>query len=79
MTLNAGARDNRAVERRLDVLVFSSAPLDEPVEIAGEVAPGPVPHPPKYRTCSSCVARSHSAAAGSRGSADGSPPVMASR
>ena len=38
MAVNAGSRDNRAVERRLDVLVFSSDPLDEPVEILGEVA-----------------------------------------
>jgi uncharacterized protein len=38
MATNAGSRDNRAVERRLDVLVFSSDPLDEPVEILGEVA-----------------------------------------
>ncbi len=35
---NAGSRDNGEVERRLDVLVFSSDPLDEPVEILGEVA-----------------------------------------
>jgi len=38
MALNAGSRDNRAVERRLDVLVFTSDPLDEPVEVIGEVA-----------------------------------------
>jgi putative CocE/NonD family hydrolase len=38
MAVNAGSRDNRAVERRLDVLVFSGEPLDEPVEILGEVA-----------------------------------------
>jgi putative CocE/NonD family hydrolase len=38
MAVNAGSRDNRAVERRLDVLVFSSDPLDEPVEVIGEVA-----------------------------------------
>jgi putative CocE/NonD family hydrolase len=38
MAMNAGSRDNRALERRLDVLVFSSDPLDEPVEILGEVA-----------------------------------------
>jgi hypothetical protein len=38
MATNAGSRDNRAVERRLDVLVFSGDPLDEPVEILGEVA-----------------------------------------
>jgi putative CocE/NonD family hydrolase len=38
MALRAGSRDNRAVERRLDVLVFSSEPLDEPVEVIGQVA-----------------------------------------
>jgi uncharacterized protein len=38
MAVNAGSRDNGAVERRLDVLVFSSDPLDEPVEVVGEVA-----------------------------------------
>jgi putative CocE/NonD family hydrolase len=38
MALRAGSRDNRDVERRLDVLVFSSEPLDEPVEVIGEVA-----------------------------------------
>ena len=36
--LTGGSRDNRAVERRLDVLVFSSDPLDEPLEVIGEVA-----------------------------------------
>ena len=36
--MHAGSRDNRPVERRLDVLVFSSDPLGEPVEILGEVA-----------------------------------------
>jgi len=38
MALNAGSRDNGVVERRLDVLVFSSDPLDEPVEVIGDVA-----------------------------------------
>ncbi len=38
LAVTGGSRDNRAVERRLDVLVFSSDPLDEPVEIIGEVA-----------------------------------------
>jgi uncharacterized protein len=38
MARKAGSQDNRALERRLDVLVFSGAPLDEPVEILGEVA-----------------------------------------
>jgi uncharacterized protein len=38
MAPDAGARDNRSVEQRPDVLVFSSEPLDQPVEIIGEVA-----------------------------------------
>ena len=38
LAVTGGSRDNRAVERRLDVLVFSSEPLDEPVEVVGEVA-----------------------------------------
>ncbi|MGH3254001.1 MAG: CocE/NonD family hydrolase [Streptosporangiaceae bacterium] len=38
MAQDAGARDNRPVEERPDVLVFSSEPLDQPVEIIGEVA-----------------------------------------
>ena len=38
MSVHAGSRDNRAVERRADVLVFSSDPLDEPAEVIGEVA-----------------------------------------
>ena len=38
LALRAGVRDNRAVEQRLDVLVFSSEPLQAPVEIIGEVA-----------------------------------------
>ena len=38
LAVTGGARDNRAVERRLDMLVFSSDPLDEPVEVVGEVA-----------------------------------------
>jgi putative CocE/NonD family hydrolase len=38
LALNAGVRDNRTVEQRPDVLVFSSEPLDEPVEIIGDVA-----------------------------------------
>jgi uncharacterized protein len=38
LAMTAGARGNRAVERRPDVLVFSSEPLDQPVEILGEVA-----------------------------------------
>ena len=37
MSVHAGSRDNRAVERRLDVLVFSSDPLGEPVEAIGDV------------------------------------------
>jgi hypothetical protein len=35
---SAGIRDNRAVEERPDVLVFTSAPLLEPVVVAGEVS-----------------------------------------
>ncbi|MFY9930061.1 MAG: CocE/NonD family hydrolase [Streptosporangiaceae bacterium] len=38
LALRAGVRDNRAVEQRLDMLVFSSEPLDAPVEVIGEVA-----------------------------------------
>ena len=38
LAVAGGSRDNRAVERRLDVLVFSSDPLEEPVEVLGEVA-----------------------------------------
>jgi uncharacterized protein len=37
LALNAGVRDNRAVEQRPDVLVFSSEPLAEPVETVGDV------------------------------------------
>jgi uncharacterized protein len=38
LALNAGVRDNRAVEQRPDVLVFSSEPLAEAVETVGDVA-----------------------------------------
>ena len=38
LAVNAGSRDNRALEQRPDVLVFSSDPLDQPVEIVGDVA-----------------------------------------
>ena len=38
LAVSGGSRDNRAVERRLDVLVFSSDPLAEAVEVIGEVA-----------------------------------------
>jgi len=34
----AGARDNKAVEQRPDVLVFTSAPLDHAVEFIGDVS-----------------------------------------
>lgn len=34
----AGVRDNSALERRKDVLVFTSAPLTEAVEVIGDVA-----------------------------------------
>jgi uncharacterized protein len=37
LSVSAGVRDNRAVEQRPDVLVFSSEPLDEPVEVVGPV------------------------------------------
>ena len=37
LSLSAGVRDNRPVEQRPDVLVFSSEPLDEPVEVIGDV------------------------------------------
>jgi uncharacterized protein len=37
LSLNAGVRDNRPVEQRPDVLVFSSELLDEPVEVIGDV------------------------------------------
>ena len=37
LALNAGVRDNRPVEQRPDVLVFSSEPLDEPAEVIGDV------------------------------------------
>jgi len=38
LSLTAGVRDNRAVEQRPDVLVFSSEPFGQPVEVIGEVA-----------------------------------------
>jgi uncharacterized protein len=37
LSLSAGVRDNRPVEQRPDVLVFSSEPLGEPVEVVGDV------------------------------------------
>lgn len=37
LTLPAGARDQREVEKRPDVLVFTSAPLAEPLEVTGRV------------------------------------------
>jgi uncharacterized protein len=37
LSLTAGVRDNRPVEQRPDVVLFSSEPLDEPVEIIGDV------------------------------------------
>jgi predicted acyl esterase len=37
LTLPAGPKDQRTVEERPDVLVFSSAPLTEPIEVAGRV------------------------------------------
>jgi putative CocE/NonD family hydrolase len=38
LSVRAGSRDNRAVERRPDVLVFSSDPLAEAAEVTGEVS-----------------------------------------
>ncbi|HEX6454535.1 MAG TPA: CocE/NonD family hydrolase, partial [Trebonia sp.] len=35
---SAGVRDNQVVEKRPDVLVFTSAPLDAPLVVAGEAA-----------------------------------------
>jgi uncharacterized protein len=37
LSLTAGVRNNRRVEQRPDVLLFSSEPLDEPVEVIGDV------------------------------------------
>jgi predicted acyl esterase len=37
LALTAGVRDNRPVEQRPDVLLFTSEPLAEPVEIVGDV------------------------------------------
>ena len=37
LSVAAGVRNNRPVEQRPDVLLFSSAPLDEPVEVIGDV------------------------------------------
>jgi len=37
MSLSSGSRDNKAVERRLDVLVFTSAQLELPVEMIGDM------------------------------------------
>jgi putative CocE/NonD family hydrolase len=37
LAVSAGTRDNRAVEKRADVLVFTSEVLDEPVEVVGDV------------------------------------------
>jgi putative CocE/NonD family hydrolase len=38
LAVKAGVYDNRALEQRLDVLVFSSEPLTQPVEVIGDVA-----------------------------------------
>jgi putative CocE/NonD family hydrolase len=38
LAVSAGTRDNRSVEQRPDVLVFSSEPLGQPVEVTGDVA-----------------------------------------
>lgn len=37
LTLPSGAKDQRDVEKRRDVLVFSTAPLTEPIEVTGRV------------------------------------------
>ena len=37
LALTAAVRDNRTVELRPDVLIFSSEPLEEPVEVIGDV------------------------------------------
>ena len=37
LTLPAGAKDQRKLESRSDVLVFSSAPLEKPIEVTGRV------------------------------------------
>jgi len=37
LSLNAGRRDNRALESRADVLTYTSAPLTQPLEIVGAV------------------------------------------
>ena len=38
LSQNAGPRDNRALEARADVLVYSSAPLDRALEVIGPVS-----------------------------------------
>jgi len=37
MTRTAGVRDNKSLEQRTDVLTFTTEPLADPVEIAGDV------------------------------------------
>jgi putative CocE/NonD family hydrolase len=37
LSVSAGPRDNRATEKRADVLVFTSEALDQPVEVVGDV------------------------------------------
>ena len=37
LSVTAGVRDNRPLEKRPDVLLFTSAPLDQPVEVIGDV------------------------------------------
>ncbi len=37
LSLSAGVRDNQPLEQRADVLVFSTQPLDKPVDVIGEV------------------------------------------
>jgi len=38
MSAKAGPRDNRPLERRLDVLTFSTSPLEAPLEVIGPVS-----------------------------------------
>lgn len=37
LTIPAGPKDQRSIEDRPDVIVFSSAPLSEPIEVTGQV------------------------------------------
>ena len=37
MTRTGGVRDNKTVEQRGDLLLFTSVPLEEPLDVVGEV------------------------------------------